>query len=129
MLTSGELAAMRAVQGQALMDTCTLRTYAPGRNEFGEETPGWTERAGVPCGLDVDTEVRFSERRRADGTVYVVAAVLRLSLSDGVGLRPQDMVVITHRNGEALNPVLTYGVDGPVRRGPTGCLVALVEVR
>lgn len=125
--SAAELAAMRDVQHGAMMDTCTLRTWTPTIDAFGSETPGWTVRTGVACGLDV-TGTRQKERRRADGVIAVSQASLRLALADGEVLTSKDSIVITHRNGEALNPVLTFGVDGPVERGPTGVVVRLVEV-
>lgn len=118
---------MRAVQAAAMMDTCTLRTWAPTTDAFGSEVPGWVERTGIPCGLD-GTGTRQKERRRADGTISVAQASLRLALADGATLTAKDSVTITHRNGEALNPALTFGIDGPVERGPTGVVVRLVEV-
>lgn len=125
--SAAELAAMRAVQDGAMMDTCTLRTWAPVVDAFGSETPGWTLRTGVACGLDV-TGTRQKERRRADGTISTAQAVLRLALADGAALTAKDSVMITHRNGEALAPALVFGIDGPVERGPTGVVVRLVEV-
>lgn len=126
-LTAAELAAMRGVQNGAMLDTCTLRTWAPTTDAFGSEVEGWTLRTGVACGLDV-TGGRQKERRRADGTIAVAQASLRLALADGAGLTAKDSVVVTHRNGEALSPTLTFGIDGPVERGPTGVVVRLVAV-
>lgn len=125
--SAADLAAMRAVQAGVMMDVCTLRTWTPTVDGWGSEVDGWTLRSGVPCGLDV-TGARQKERRRADGTISVSQAVLRLALDDGESLTAKDSVVITHRNGEALNPALTFGIDGPVERGPTGVVVRLVEV-
>lgn len=127
MLTAADLTAMRTVQTAAMQDTCTLRVWTPTIDAWGSEVPGWTQRAGVPCGLDV-TGARQKERRRADGTISISQAVLRLALADGETLTAKDSVVITHRHGEALNPPLTFGIDGPVERGPTAIVVRLVEV-
>ncbi len=129
MLTAAELAGMRATQTAAMGDTCTLRTWTPTVDGYGTEIEGWTERTGVACGLDVTGGIAARENRRADGTISTVSATLRLSLADGESLTAKDGVVITHRNGEALDPVLTFGVDGYPQRGPTGIVVKLVEVR
>lgn len=126
-LTAAELAAMRGVQNGAMMDTCTLRTWAPSTDAFGSEVEDWTLRTGVVCGLDV-TGARQKERRRADGTIALAQAALRLALADGQTLTAKDSIVVTHRNGEALSPTLTFGIDGPVERGPTGVVVRLVAV-
>ncbi len=129
MLTAADLAFMRATQIEAMGDTCTLRVWTPTVDDYGTEIEGWTDAAGVACGLDVTPGVGTKERRRQDGTIYTVAATLRLSLDDGAALTAKDGVVVTHRNGEALSPVLAYGIDGPIQRGPTGIVVSLVEVR
>jgi len=127
MLTTADLAAMRSAQSAAMQDRCTLRIWAPTVDAFGSEVAGWTERTGVACGLDV-TGARQKERRRADGTVVVAQAVVRLALADGEGLTAQDSIMITHRHGEALASPLVFGIDGPVERGPTAVVVRLVEV-
>ena len=126
--TAADLAAMRAVQGSAMMDTCTLHVWAPTVDDYGTEIAGYTDTAGIACGLDV-TGTRQKEQRRADGTIAILAAVLRLSIDDGAGLTAKDRITVTHRHGEALNPALAYGIDGAVERGPTGIVVRLVEVQ
>lgn len=128
MITAAELATMRATQNSAMDDTCTLRTWAPTIDGYGDEIEAWTSRTGVACGLDVTGGAGQKEARRADGTVATVTAVLRLALADGTPLTAKDSVIVTHRHGEALSPTLTYGIDGPVERGPTGVVVRLVEV-
>jgi len=125
MLTQRDLAAMRATQAAAMMDTCTLRSWTPTVDEYGTEVEGWTERTGVPCGLDTSRAGR--EVRRVDGTVAVIDATLRLSMADGATLSPKDSVTVTHRNGEAV--ALSYGIAGPVQRGPTAVVVQLQAVR
>ena len=124
--STADLAAMRTVQAAAMMDTCTLRTWAPTVDDYGTEIAGYTDTTGVACGLDV-TGTRQKERQ--DGTIVEIAAVLRLALDDGAGLTAKDRVTVTHRNGEALSPALTYGIDGKVERGPTGVVVRLIEVQ
>jgi len=127
--TADELAAMRSVQVGAMMDTCTLRVWTPTVDDYGTEIAGWTDTAGVACGLDVSGGIAAREQRRPDGTIATIAATLRLSLADGESLTAKDGVIVTHRNGEALTPTLTYGIDGYPQRGPTGIVVKLVEVR
>ena len=53
---------------------------------------------------------------------------MRLALADGQELTAKDSIIVTKRNGETLTPALTYGIDGPVERGPTGVVVRLVAV-
>ena len=124
-----ELTTMRGTQAGAMMDTCTLRTRSVTQNDYGEEVETFTDRAGVPCGLDVTGGTAEAEQPRQAGTITTIAAALRLSLADGAGLTERDAVTVTHRNGEALNPPLAYRIDGYPRRGPTGYVLRLVEVR
>lgn len=126
--TATELAAMRTVQESAMMDTCTVRTWAPATDDYGTEIAGYSDVTGVPCGLDV-SPAGARELRRADGTIVIIVATLRLSLDDGEGLTEEDRITVTHRNGELLTPALTYGIDGYPRRGPTGYVLNLVEVQ
>jgi hypothetical protein len=129
MLTAGELAQMRGVQGATMMDTCTLRVSTATLDDYGNEVTTWTDRSGIACGLDVTGGIAARENRRADGTIATIGATLRLSIEDGEGLTAKDGVTITHRNGELLTPALAYGIDGYPQRGPTGVTLKLVEVR
>jgi hypothetical protein len=126
MLTSAEIAAMIAQQQESMMDTCTLRVWNPTIDDYGTEVEGWVYTTGVACGLDVTPG--GSERRRADGTIYNIAARLRLSFEDGEGMTAKDSVIVTHKFGTTLSPTLTYGVDGPPERGPTCVNLSLVRV-
>jgi hypothetical protein len=127
--TPTELAAMRGVQGGAMMDTCTLRVLTVGQDDYGEEVETWIERAGVACGLDVTGGQAAREAQRPGGNIVTVSAMLRLALEDGEGLNEEDAVTVTHRNGELLTPPLAYHIDGYPQRGPTGYTLRLVEVR
>jgi hypothetical protein len=129
MLTAADLAGMRATQIAAMGDTCTLHKWAPTVDNYGTEVPGYTDTAGVACGLDVTGGIAAREQRRPDGTITTISAMLRLSLDDGAGLTEEDRVTVTHRNGELLTPALAFGLDGAPQRGPTGYTMRLVEVR
>jgi hypothetical protein len=130
MLTAGELATMRTTQTAAMMDTCTLRVWTPTVDAYGTEIAGWVDTANVACGYDASGgSIAAREQRRADGTITTISGALRLSLVAGAALTEEDRVTITHRNGEALSPTLTYGIDGIPQRGPTGYVLRLVEVR
>lgn len=127
--TAAELAGMRGTQAGAMMDTCTLRIRSAIQDDYGEEVETFTETPNVPCGLDVTGGIAARERRRANGDITTIGAMLRLSLDDGDGLTEEDAVTVTHRNGEALTPALAYRIDGYPQRGPTGYTLRLVEVR
>lgn len=123
--TAAELEGMRGVQASAMMDRCIIRAWAPTTNVLGEEIEGFVDRPNVVCGLDVTPGGQ--EQPRPVGTLMTVGAKLRLSLADGEALSPKDVIVVTHRNGEALSPTLTYGLDGPPLRGTTGVVLTLVR--
>jgi len=127
--TAAELAGMRDTQTGAMMDTCTLRVRAFTQDDYGKEVETFTETAGIACGLDVTGGIAARERQRASGALTTISAMLRLGLDDGEGLTEEDRITVTHRNGEALTPVLAYGIDGYPQRGPTGYTLRLVEVR
>jgi len=127
--SAAELAGMRGVQAGAMMDTCTLRVLSITQDDYGEEVEAWAETSGVACGLDVTGGIAARERQRASGALTTISAMLRLGLDDGEGLTEEDRITVTHRNGEALTPVLAYGIDGYPQRGPTGYTLRLVEVR
>jgi hypothetical protein len=128
--TADELTRMRAVQVDAMMDTCTLRVWTPTVDNYGTEIAAYTDRTNVACGWDVSAGGNGgNEQRRQDGTITTIAATLRLSLDDGDGLTEEDRVTVTKRNGELLTPAMTYGIDGYPQRGPTGYVLRLVEVR
>ena len=126
--SADELTRMRTVQDSAMLDTCTIHTYHATQDDYGTEINVPLDIAEVACGLDVSGG-GMQERRRADGTVAVIVATLRMALADGASLTAKDSVTITHRNREVLTPPLTYGLDGPGRRGPTGVVLGLVEVQ
>ena len=127
--TAAELVAMRGTQNTAMMDACTLRVRVVTQNDYGEEVESFTDTTGVPCGLDVTGGQAAQETRREVGDITTILAALRLSLEDGAGLTEEDAVTVTHRNGELLTPPLAYRIDGYPRRGPTGYVLRLVEVR
>ena len=127
--TPDELTRMRAVQVDAMMDTCTVRIWTPTVDNYGTEIPGYTDTTGVACGWDVTGGTAAREQRRQTGTVTTIAAALRLSCEDGEGLTEEDRITVTHRNGELLVPPMAYGIDGFPQRGPTGYVLRLVEVR
>jgi hypothetical protein len=126
--TADELTRMRGVQNDAMLDTCTINTWHATQDDYGTEINVPIVRAGVACGLDVSGGGQ-QEQRRDDGTVAVIIATLRMALADGESITAKDSITVTHRNGEALTPPLTYGIDGPVRRGPTGIVLGLMEVQ
>lgn len=126
-LTAGELERMRRVQAEAMADECVLLRFAPALDEYGTETAVYAESAPVRCGFNPESGAA-RERRRADGTIAVIDALLRLAHADGAGLTGRDRVRVTHRCGEPLAPPLDFGLDGPPQMGETCLVLRLVQV-
>lgn len=61
-LSANDLAMMRAAQVSALPDTCSILRSAPGWNEIGEGTLGWsTVGTAVPCRVRLSNVLRRLE--------------------------------------------------------------------
>ncbi len=124
MLTSADLANLRAAQVLYMLDTGYVQTYARTFNTMNEPVETWTEAAtATACGLDMRPG---AERHQADKTVTEYDATLRLPLT--VTIDAKDRVRITHRFGEALAVPLIFEVSSPVQRGPSGLRVLLRKV-
>ena len=126
MLSSAELAGMRAAQEGAFWDTCVVLRPSGEVDSFGQPTGEPVPGDPLPC--------RFyprgsREQRGMEQRLVVTDATLRLPLS--ATIEPQDLVRITHRYGEALIHLETFEVasDPAPMRGPTALTVELVKVK
>lgn len=122
-----ELTHLRTVQGDAMQDTCIVERFVGDLDEYGAPTETYTPGAPIHGGFDPTSRGK-REYRRADGTIAVVDAALRLSIADGTALDSRDRIRITHRHGELLAQPLIFGLDGPPERGATGVVLRLVRV-
>lgn len=121
--SADELAGMRTAQDGHMLDTCVIRVYSRTFNGFGEPVPAYTDGSAIACGLDMRPG---RETQQDDMTVLSYDATIRLPIA--TTLDRKDQIKITHRFGEALSTALTYRVEGPIQRGPSGIRVALRRV-
>lgn len=126
-LSREELDKMRQAQREAMGDTCVLECFTPGMDDYGTELETYTAGDPIPCGFNPESGGK-REYRRADGTIAVIDASLRLALDEGETLDARDRVRLTHRHGEPLSQPLVFGLDGPPQIGPTGVVLRLVRV-
>jgi hypothetical protein len=121
--TATQLAQMRVAHADEMGDTCVLQTYSSASQDaVGAPVATYTDGSALACGFDM---TGGREVPRADLTVAVSAAVVRLPSTTDVDLR--DRVKLTHRHGTALTTPIVYGIIG-VRRGPTATLLDLEAV-
>lgn len=99
--TAADLASLRETQESAMMDTCIVERRTATLDAWGSEVETWNASAPLPCGFS-PTSPSQRERRRADGTIAVIDATLRLRIEDGGTLDSRDRVRVTHRFGEPL---------------------------
>lgn len=106
-LSSGELASMRRVQTDSMIDECVLVIYSnSGDNPIGEPTAGYSDGDTVKCSFNP-----VSNREVSEGSdVTVSDATIRLPMT--VSLQPRDRVRITKIAHETLAEPLTYEVIG-----------------
>ena len=126
-LTRVELDRMRCVQEDAMDDLCVVERFTPTLDKYGTETDAYVESGPVRCGFNPESGAA-RERRRADGTIAVIDASLRLAHADGAGLTGRCRVRLTHRRGEPLPQPLVFGLDGPPQMGATCLVLRLVRV-
>ena len=126
-LSPADLTAMREAQAAAMMDACIVERRTSVPDAWGGEMETWLASAPVPCGFDPTSPV-LRERRRADGTVAVIEALLRLRLEDAEGLDGRDRVRITARSGQPLVEPWLFGLDGPPEPGRTCAVCRLMRV-
>lgn len=120
--TAGELAKQEGTQTGSLQDTCIIQVYALVIDDYGGETPTYTDGAALDCGLNMSPS---RETRRADMNIERIDATLRLPLNTTI--KTTDRVKMTHRFGVAIT-ALVFEVTGAVRRGPSGLQVDLQAV-
>lgn len=119
----GELTQLRATQDGAMMDICELWQPVTTADSFGQPLAGsYNKTTGVACGFAPGGR----ERVLPDKTVIASTPTLRLPIDTTID--DHWLVRLTHRHGEALDTPLDFEVAGPVKRGPSGLVVALRAV-
>ena len=115
MFSQNELASMREVQEDHMMDECVIyRVIGKTKNKLGGYDPTFDEGTKSICGLMMQPmALQTTEKYQlAD-----IDAVLRLP--HGVTVQPGDMIEITKRFGEEITPK-RYEVDRFPNDGPSG---------
>lgn len=125
MLSSAELAAMRATQQTTFWDTCVVLRPSGALDSFGQPTGEPVPGDPMPCRFFPQGS---REQRGMEQHLVTTDSTLRLPLSASV--QPGDLVRITHRYGEALITPQTFEVasDPAPMRGPTAITVGLLKV-
>lgn len=125
-LTPGELSTMAGTQQAAMMDSCKVLAYSSSPDAWGQPTVTYTPGAAIACGYSPAGGQATQEVQLEDKTLAKVAATVRLPLGTAVATR--DRIQITHRFGVVLAGPITLEVAGPVRQGPSGLQVDLIQV-
>jgi hypothetical protein len=117
-----ELTNFRTAQDGHMMDTCLVGVRTVSYNTFGEPVEVFTNSAATDCGLDMRSG---SERHGEKMTQITYDATMRLPI--GTTVNVLDRITVTHRFSEAVTNI-TYRVESPVQRGPSGVRVLLRKV-
>lgn len=92
MLTAGEIAAMKAVQVEALPATCTIQRSSRSANSIGERVVSWsTASSGVACRLA--REQRAAQRGSMSQQSVVIGPWV-LTVATTVDIRSGDRVIV-----------------------------------
>jgi len=123
MLDATDLADMRAVTEESMLDTCQILERLPGDEDgYSSRLDDWRVVETTVCGY------RPERSREVMGTtqVTILPAQVRLPLS--VDVDTANRVRITKRLGETLAAPEYYTVLGEAQRGPTAQTVSLQTV-
>ena len=119
MLTTAELTAIKAVQDQAMPDTCTISRKSLTSDGMGGYTETWSDLAtGVSCRL---ASARYRPEEAAIADKFAGRTLWMLTLPAGTDITNEDRVVISST---------TYEVAGMLSAGSwkTALRVLVVEV-
>jgi hypothetical protein len=119
--TATELGRMRDTQDSAMQDTCWILRYRSITDSYGNPKATYPTRDESVCGLELVDPAEEQDT----GDVPVIDARLRLPIETVLDTR--DQILITHRYGEELAEAdqLTFEMEGPAERGPSGLVLKL----
>jgi len=106
-ISAPDLAGIRAAYEDEMGDTCVVLAYSETQDAVGAVVPGYAAGAALAC---LFSPVSSAEQHRADGTLAVVVARLRLPV--GTAITRRDRVQLTQRFGVDLASPLTYEIEG-----------------
>lgn len=118
MLTAAELARMRTVANESMLDTCTILTPSFSTDAIGGQIAEWQESAAQDCGVSFAAN---QERTTQAGVAVQVEVVVRLPVT--TQLTSQQRIKLTHRYGTALLTPWLFEVLGQPETGPTALVV------
>lgn len=124
LLSTTEMTEMRADQAGHYNDTCKILVWSAGTAESYGATPDvYTAGSAMACGVEM---TGGKEQTRADGTLTVIDAVVRMPLATIVTVK--DRIQITKRHGVTLATALTFSVVGQPKWGPSALVIDLQSV-
>jgi len=118
-MAAGDLVMM--VNGQTIthFDACQVLAYTTAQDDHGNMAATYTAANSIACGYQ---QVRPRDEQEMT-EVPVIDAILRLPLT--TDLDERDHIRMVTRYGTALDDAMTYEIEGPVKRGPSGLVVDL----
>ncbi len=116
-----ELSQMRTTQTGAMQDMCRVLVYTGVADAYGNPQPVFIAGEPVECGFE---PVRPRETQQS-GDVPRIDAHIRLPIA--TVLEERDRIRVSSRYNEELETVQDYEIVGPVKRGPSGLVVEVVN--
>lgn len=122
-----EFAVMQATHIDAMRDQCVLMEPQTSAGRYNKHTTTYTDAGSSVCGFNPSTANGSASAEVLDSTAVVITKpTLRLPI--GTVLTASWRVRITHRNGQALTPALTFEVIGDPATIGTAIVVELATV-
>ncbi len=122
LLSQTDIAAMILIQRQSLHDTATLKKFKQGSpDDYGYISTGFDDTVGVACGF----KSKSVNDTMGNTEISTLTAELRLPID--IEITGLDQILLTHRYGTEITPVL-FNVSGTPIIGVTGIIVQLIKV-
>jgi head-tail adaptor len=117
------LVQMRADEALSLHDKCIVQTCTETQDGYGQPVASYADGSEIACGFKA---TGGREVTRADGTILITDAAVRLPLSVTVSVK--DRIKVTERHGSDLATALVFEVAALARRGASGLVIDLRAV-
>lgn len=122
-----EFAAMQKTHIAAMRDQCVLMEPHAGAVRYNKQTTTYTDAGSSACGFNPSTANGSASAEVLDSTAVVITKPT-VRLPAGTTVAASWRVRITHRNGQALTPALTFEVVGDPATIGTAIVVELATV-